>query len=54
MNVMQYASVLNKLVDSTDMSEATVALLSFFTMLNFPEVKQSEEPIKTNLPDALH
>jgi hypothetical protein len=54
LNVMQYAPIMNKLIDWTDMTEASVTLISFFTMLNFPEVKKGEEPIKTNLPDALH
>ena len=54
MNVMQEAKVMNDLVEWTDMSEAEVTLISFFTMLNFHEVKAGEKPIKTNLPDALH
>lgn len=54
MNVMQYAKVMNDLVKWTDMTEAEVTMISFFTMLNFPEVKPGEKPIKTDLPDALH
>ena len=54
LNVMQSAPVLEKLVEWTDMTEAVVTLISFFSMLNFPEVKSGEEPIKTYLPDALH
>jgi hypothetical protein len=54
LNVMQDAKVMNELVKWTDMSEAEVTMISFFTMLNFPEVKPGEKAIKTNLPDALH
>lgn len=54
MNVMQDAKVMNELVEWTDMTEAEVTMISFFTMLNFPEVKPGEQPMKTNLPDALH
>lgn len=54
MNVLQEAKVMNDLVEWTEMSEAEVTIISFFTMLNFPEVKPGEKAIKTNLPDALH
>jgi hypothetical protein len=54
LNVMQDSKVMNDLVEWTDMTEAEVTIISFFTMLNFPEIKPGENPIKVNLPDALH
>lgn len=53
-NVLQYTPVLSKLIDIVGMTEAEVSIISFFGMLNFPEVKEGEKPIKTYLPDALH
>ena len=53
-NVLQYAPVLSELVDISGMSEAIVSIISFFGLLNFPEVKKGEDAIKTTLPDALH
>ena len=54
MNVLQYTPVLAKLIDLVGMTEAEVSIISFFGMMNFPEVKEGEKPIKTYLPDALH
>ena len=54
MNVLQYAPVFDKLVNVTGIAEAAVTLFSRFAMLNLPEVKQGEKPIKMYLPDALH
>ena len=45
---------MNELIKLTDMTEAQVTLISFFSMMNFPEVKENELPITTYLPDALH
>lgn len=53
-NVMQYTPVLAKLSDLVGMAEASVSIISFFGMMNFPEVEEGEKPIKTYLPDALH
>lgn len=54
MNVLQYALILDKLVNATGIAEAAVTLFSRFAMLSLPEVKEGEKPIKTYLPDALH
>lgn len=53
-NVMQYTPVLAKLSDLVGMAEASTSIISFFGMMNFPEVKEGEKPIKTYLPEALH
>ncbi|UJO21642.1 uncharacterized protein CLAFUR5_09113 [Fulvia fulva] len=54
LNVLQYNKVLTKLVDKTNVAEAAVSILSRFAMMNLPEVKEDEPPIKTYLCDALH
>lgn len=47
MNVLQYAKVLDTLIQKTGLAEASVTLFSRFAMLNLPEIKEDEKPIKT-------
>jgi hypothetical protein len=54
LNVIQFSTVLTKLVNKTSIAEAAVTLLSTFTMLNLPDVKPDEPAIKTYLTDGLH
>ncbi|KAI5364226.1 putative L-gulonolactone/D-arabinono-1,4-lactone oxidase, FAD-binding domain, PCMH-type [Septoria linicola] len=54
LNVLQYNQVLTEVVNKTGIAEAAVTLLSRFAMMNLPEVKEGEKPIKTHLINGLH
>lgn len=49
MNVIQYAKVLDDLINATGLNEAAITLFSRVAMLAMPET-----PVKTHLTDALH